>query len=115
MLVNMKAKIIFFGFLILLISSCETELCRNCNSYNVEEFQGDLNTYYGSFFVCEHDGMWDEIVWWEECNGCVLDNTGGTLSFIDLDIYKVGVRHVPNMDIDGDGILNQYDNDIRNH
>ena len=86
--------------------SCEKELCFNCNTYTLETFIGELDNFNTSFFVCENDEMWDNIVWWDE------NDQGGTGSLIDLDEYTVGIRHIENVDIDNDGIINDYDNDI---
>lgn len=99
---------------LLSLISCENEICRNCNSYYMDDFEGNIDNFYGSFFVCEHDDMWEEIAWLEDCQGCWTINEGGDGSIIDADIYKIGVRHIPNTDIDNDNILNDLDDDIDN-
>ena len=104
-------KILALAFLLLWTFSCtkEKESCLNCNTYNMFDFDGELEDYTGEFKVCENDDMWDDIVWGEYNH-----NDAGDFSFIDLDIYTLGYRTVENNDIDNDGILNQYDNDIDN-
>ena len=109
----MKKYITLFVVLSTLTMGCQKELCRTCNTYNLESYQGELDNFYGTFLVCEQDDMWDEIVWWEECHGCFLpSNEGGSGSLIDLNIYKVGIRNIENPDIDGDGVHNNNDIDI---
>ena len=106
---RVKQKIIIFGVLIMLVTSCEKDQCLTCNTYNLMEFTGEIESFYGTFFVCESDDMWDDIVWGKYNNG-----VGGDFSFIDLDEYTLGYRSIENTDIDDDGIINQYDDDIDN-
>ena len=102
----MNRLIILFSIFVLLMTSCEKEVCLNCNTYDLKKFTGDLDNFYSNFIVCENDAMWDNIVWWNE------NEEGGTGSLIDLNYYTVGVRHVENTDIDNNGVLNHYDDDI---
>ena len=93
----------------MLVTSCEEDQCLTCNTYNLIEFTGEIEGFYGAFFVCESDDMWDDIVWGE-----YNDGVGGDFSFIDLDEQTLGYRIIENTDIDGDGIINQNDYDIDN-
>ena len=108
----MHPKIILCLIFMILLNSCQKEICLNCKSYDFE-FSGDLNEFYENFVICENDAMWDQIAWADECINCVTPNdSGGNIAIIDLDIYTVGWRHVENLDIDGDGIPNEIDYDI---
>ena len=102
----MKLKIIFILTYFIFSSSCEKEHCFICNTYDISEFNGDLNNFYSTFSVCENDDMWEEIIWDSDTE------EGGAGSFIDSDIYSVGFRNIINPDIDGDGVENQIDPDI---
>ena len=102
-------KIMIFFFLVVFCFSCKKEECLNCNTYNMLQFKGDLGDSTGTFFICENDDMWDDIVWGEYNH-----NDAGDFSFIDLDEYTLGYRIINNNDIDNDGILNDIDNDIDN-
>ena len=108
----MNPRIILYIILIILLNSCQKEICLNCKTYDFE-FSGNLNDFYENFGVCNNDAMWDQIAWADECTNCTLPNdAGGGGALIDLDIYTVGWRHVENLDIDGDGIPNEIDYDI---
>jgi len=101
----------------MLVTSCEKDPCLTCNTYNLIEFTGEIESFYGTFFVCESDDMWDDIVWGEWTDGVGgewTDGVGGDFSFIDFDEYTLGYRIIENTDIDDDGIINQYDDDIDN-
>ena len=102
-------KILSLSLLLLFTFSCTKEACLNCTTYNMFDFDGQLEDYTGELKVCENDDMWDDIVWGEYDH-----NDAGDFSFIDLDIYTLGYRIIENNDIDNDGILNQNDNDIDN-
>tara|TARA_Y100000814_G_C12067121_1_gene311709 strand:- start:114 stop:569 length:456 start_codon:yes stop_codon:yes gene_type:complete len=106
--------ILLLSFVVISIMSCEKEIqCLNCNSHELDTFEGDLNNFYDTLIICENSQLWEEIIWYDECNGCVFpDNSGGTGSLIDLDEYIVGLRTIENHDVDNDGILNEYDDDI---
>ena len=65
----------------MLVTSCEKDQCLTCNTYNLMEFTGEIESFYGTFFVCESDDMWDDIVWGE-----YNDGVGGDFSFIDLNL-----------------------------
>ena len=91
------------------MAACQKEECLNCNTYNMLDFNGDLQTSTGTLRTCEQDDVWDDIVWGE-----YSDTKGGDFSFIDLDIYTLGYRIIDNNDIDNDGIINYQDQDIDN-
>jgi len=103
-----KLQNIIFIFVIIL-TSCKKEECLNCNTYNMLEFTGNIETHTGTLRTCEQDDMWDDIVWGE-----YTDTDGGDFSFIDLDIYTLGYRIIENNDIDNDGIINSQDQDVDN-
>ena len=108
----MKLRIILNLIILILLSSCQKEICLNCKTYDFV-FTGDLNDFYEIFSVCENDAMWDEIAWANECINCIpINNSGGESALVDLDIYSIGWRHVENIDVDGDGIHNEIDDDI---
>ena len=99
-------KFRLFIIVCILLTSCQKEICLDCQCYDVSDFNGDLETFYHSFIVCEDDNMWQRISWYEH------SQEGGIKGFVDLDIYTVGFRTIENLDIDHDGILNENDNDI---
>tara|TARA_B100000945_G_C20298354_1_gene556751 strand:+ start:264 stop:680 length:417 start_codon:yes stop_codon:yes gene_type:complete len=108
----MNLKNILYLIFIILLSSCQKEICLDCRTYDFY-FPGNLEDFHETFYVCENDAMWDEIAWANECPNCTLPiNEGGAGALIDLEIYTVGWRHVDNVDIDGDGIHNEIDYDI---
>jgi len=94
-------------FLTILLFSCEREKCFNCKDYDFETYNQNLDNFKTSFEMCEFDGIWDEITWY---NNNYME--GGELSIVDLDVFIVGWRAIENTDIDGDGILNDDDDDI---
>ena len=110
----MNRLIILLSFIVISITSCDKEIqCLNCNLYELDTFEGDLNNFYDTLIICENSQLWEEITWHNECNGCIFpDNSGGAGSLIDLDEYMAGMRNIENNDIDDDGILNEYDDDI---
>tara|TARA_B100000965_G_scaffold373786_1_gene364486 strand:+ start:50 stop:487 length:438 start_codon:yes stop_codon:yes gene_type:complete len=116
MMITKIRQISILILLLITITSCEQESCLYCNTYDIFEFNGDIENYNDSLFVCEQDDMWDEIVWNIEdyINAQTINDKGGDFSYVDLDIYTVGYRSVENTDLDNDGIINEYDNDIDN-
>ena len=93
--------------LLVFLSGCKKETCYYCKNYDLDNIDTQLENYKTSFYLCENDDLWDEIIWQDN------DYTqGGQLTFIDYDVYIVGFRAIENPDIDGDGILNENDNDI---
>jgi len=73
----------------------------------METYNQNLENFKTSFEMCEFDGIWDEITWY---NNDYTD--GGELSVVDLDVFIVGWRAIDNPDIDGDGIINDDDDDM---
>ena len=105
----MKTKLcqlIFFMSLIIFLNNCSKEECLDCNTYNMDDFNGDLTNPKDVFYICENDDLWDYIIWGNS------NDIGGNIALIDLTKYQTGYRSVQDDDIDNDGILNDSDNDI---